>query len=177
MPGGRRAYPACRTALICLALAGRLSGEPDGEASVVAPVPIYDFWEGEDLAPARPNPPSIAEPLDAYRGVLLWAIGLYQTRIGPRSVKRCPFYVSCSDFARLAVQRCGPIAGTAMFIDRNLYREHPMASAYYPLREDAAGALKLDDGFFLQSCPSLGAGLGDQPPTGLPTIAEIGVGW
>ena len=78
-------------------------------------------------------------------GLIRW----YQRDISTRSISRCPFSISCSNYAARAVERHGLLVGVCLFIDRNLYRENAGMVARYSLVEGADGALRLDDGFFL----------------------------
>lgn len=77
------------------------------------------------------------------------SIGGYQESIGPRSISRCPFAISCSNYALQAVHLHGPVVGIMYFIDRNLYRENPGTPYMYPLIETESRVLKLDDSYFL----------------------------
>jgi len=76
-------------------------------------------------------------------------IKLYQKEISPQSISRCPFYISCSNYAYQAINRHGLIVGIAFFIDRNLYRENIESHLHYQLRETQFGVLKLDDSYYL----------------------------
>lgn len=78
-----------------------------------------------------------------------WLIGFYQRKLSTRSISRCPFYTSCSVFAKEAIRRRGAFLGISMFIDRYYFREHSHSFAYYGLRTRIDGKLKLDDHFFL----------------------------
>lgn len=112
-----------------------------------------ESWEAEDILPserlAGGEAPQIS-PFIALAGTL---IGFYQKEIGPLSVSRCPFHISCSEFARRAILKHGLVLGLALYIDRNLYRENSTTHWYYPYRETGAGVLKLDDGFYLSGPP------------------------
>lgn len=106
-------------------------------------------WEAEDVLSLERLAGGEAlqtSPFIALAGTL---IGFYQKEIGPRSVSRCPFHISCSEFARRAILKHGLVLGLALYIDRNLYRENSTTHWYYPYREAGAGLLKLDDGFYL----------------------------
>ena len=104
-------------------------------------------WEPEDLWALSDSGP--APPLTLSKAVGLSLIQWYQRKIATRSVSRCPFAISCSHYAALAVQRHGLLGAACLFIDRNLYRENPGMGARYPLVEQADGTLKLDDRFFI----------------------------
>lgn len=75
-------------------------------------------------------------------------ISIYQREISPHSISRCPFSISCSAFAKQAIDRYG-LLGLAKFIDRYYYRENREALVHYRLVEKSQGILKLDDSFFL----------------------------
>ena len=106
-------------------------------------------WEAEDLLPPGPLAGAEAPQTSPFIALAGSLIGFYQKEIGPQSVSRCPFYISCSEFARRAILRHGFVLGLALYIDRNLYRENSTTHWYYPYRETGAGVLKLDDGFYL----------------------------
>ncbi len=76
-------------------------------------------------------------------------ISLYQQEIGPKSVSRCPFFVSCSNYAYHAINHYGLVIGMALFIDRNFYRENVGSHLHYTYRETNSGVLKLDDSNYL----------------------------
>ncbi|MBT4360098.1 MAG: membrane protein insertion efficiency factor YidD [Candidatus Marinimicrobia bacterium] len=56
---------------------------------------------------------------------------LYQTKIGSKTIHRCPFEVSCSNFLIQSVENYGWIKGTALFIDRYFYRENKFVQTHY----------------------------------------------
>lgn len=76
-------------------------------------------------------------------------IKVYQTDISRNSISRCPFKISCSNFAREAISRYG-LVGFLMFIDRYYYRENMQSFSLYPLVDVGEGTLKLDDSFYMQ---------------------------
>ncbi len=92
--------------------------------------------------------------VEEYRGLpgalLSSAVEFYREDIGPESIERCPFLVSCSKFLVEAVRNYGFLLGLAAFIDRNMFRENPYAWGLYPLTVRRDGVLKLDDGHFLK---------------------------
>lgn len=107
-------------------------------------------WEPEDIVP-------ISSILDTTRdyvinpGILVAnkLIEFYQRKIAPQSISRCPFYISCSNYAYQALKKYGLIVGICIFIDRYFYRENPGSYLHYELRETESGVLKLDDAFYL----------------------------
>ncbi len=106
-------------------------------------------WEPEPaVVEATPvvEPPAFA-PL---REVASGAIGFYQRRIGPNSVSRCQYAVSCSRFAAGEIERHGLLVGLLYFLDRFYFREHTSALAQH--RDDVVrtpdGRLTIDDGAF-----------------------------
>lgn len=88
-----------------------------------------------------PNDPSHGPAAD----LLLLALDHYQHHIGPNSVSRCPFVLSCSHFAVRALQRFG-ILGLPMLLDRYLIRENTQAYDHYQHHIGDDGRLRLDDG-------------------------------
>lgn len=90
---------------------------------------------------------SLLERPPRYRPVtetLLALVSLYREEIGPRSVSRCPFVVSCSTLAKEELEEKG-ILGLFVFMDRYFYRENIGARRHYPLRPSNDGRLLLDD--------------------------------
>lgn len=65
-----------------------------------------------------------------------------------KSIHRCPFLISCSVYARRAIQEKGFLWGTVLFIDRYFYRENQEAYKHY-LRVERKGRILLDDSSFL----------------------------
>lgn len=130
------------TLILVLALEG-LAEENDSKVEVP--------WEPEEVSVdvphrLRPPPPALLKSLARP------AIHFYRRRIAVQSIDRCPFHISCSNFAERAVERFGLVRGVALFIDRHYFREHSGALHLYPLREARRNdriRLKLDDSFFL----------------------------
>ncbi|MBM4170158.1 MAG: membrane protein insertion efficiency factor YidD [Ignavibacteria bacterium] len=106
-------------------------------------------WEPDDLPRRGAKLPTAPNPARVFQDAALSLIGVYQNRIGPLSIHRCPYTPSCSNFARRAIERHGLFVGLCMFIDRNMYRENPGMFRHYNLRRLPGGVLKLDDQFFL----------------------------
>lgn len=106
---------------------------------------VVDSWEPEERGATSLQHPRKFSLLPAVADQL---ISLYQTKISPQSISRCPFKISCSMFAQRAIDRYG-IFGVAMFIDRYYYRENHEAFAHYTLVVTNQGILKLDDALFL----------------------------
>ncbi len=75
-------------------------------------------------------------------------IDYYQNQINPKSISRCPFDLSCSNYTAFSIQRYGFWGGAIRFIDRSQFREHQYSSLYYPLAVNSDGLLKLDDGYY-----------------------------
>ncbi len=82
-------------------------------------------------------------------------ITYYQTSISSNSVHRCPFQISCSQYACESIKTAGLGGGLTHFIDRYYYRENKDAFRHYPLAAQADGAIKLDDDFFLTGSSQL----------------------
>jgi hypothetical protein len=119
------------------------------------------------LCPAESAP----SPLARWdRSVALSLIRMYQRNISPKSVKRCPFNISCSQFATRSIERHGLVLGLVRFVDRFCFREHTAASLYYPLAVSSDGALRLDDAFFLdpEPPPASSASAADSVPLARP---------
>lgn len=144
----RRIAASDRHLTIVLALAAGLS-LPGAFLAAQVPVPQPDGWEpdaaGQALARRKPGQPEATVEVELARAL----IRFYQADISPDSISRCPFLVSCSNFALRAIESRGVVAGMLLFIDRIYFRENPDARLFYPVRRDARLFLKLDDTFFL----------------------------
>jgi len=107
-------------------------------------------WEREDLTPIYSSFDStekfVVKPTILCANML---IGFYQSNISTRSISRCPFYISCSNYAYIAINKYGLLPGICFFIDRNFYRENIASFYHYELRENDYGILKLDDSFYI----------------------------
>lgn len=106
---------------------------------------VEDSWEPEEWSAVAPHTPRSFSLLTEVSGLL---ISFYQTEISPQSISRCPFKISCSSFAKSAIEEYG-LFGLAMFIDRYYYRENHEVFAHYRLVVSKQGILKLDDAPFL----------------------------
>jgi hypothetical protein len=101
-------------------------------------------YEPEDLELSVPTrEPSGA--LGPISDVALAAIRFYQVKIGPNSISRCPYVVSCSAFAYDQVYRLG-FFGIPAIIDRMYYRENADTFNKYPKYVLPSGLIKHDDG-------------------------------
>ncbi len=56
---------------------------------------------------------------------------VYQTKIGTKTIHRCPFETSCSKFLEISVEEHGAVKGFALFLDRYFYRENIMIQQNY----------------------------------------------
>ncbi|MCK4791040.1 MAG: membrane protein insertion efficiency factor YidD [Desulfobacteraceae bacterium] len=110
-------------------------------------------WEPEDIVVSEAYlplpPPHFGLGVAIGEKLIHW----YQNRIASKSIHRCPYLISCSNYALRAVQERGLLVGSLYFIDRNLYRENPGIWQYYPLMETSDRGLKLDDTFYLTGPP------------------------
>ena len=57
----------------------------------------------------------------------------YQSKIGSKTIHRCPFQVSCSHFLNDSIRQHGALKGFALFLDRYFYRENTSISSNYAL--------------------------------------------
>ena len=108
-----------------------------------------ETWEPSDIHTVGSPVPVVARA-DIAQDIALDLIRLYQERISPASIGRCPFLVSCSNFAFRAIVRKGLVVGSIMFIDRFWYRENAAAFGCYGLARTDDGFLKIDDGEYLE---------------------------
>ena len=106
---------------------------------------VEDSWEPEERRTVASLP---LRSFSLLTEVSVLLISFYQTEISPQSISRCPFKISCSTFAKRAIEEYG-LFGLAMFIDRYYYRENHEVFAHYRLVVSKEGILKLDDAPFL----------------------------
>jgi Putative membrane protein insertion efficiency factor len=99
-------------------------------------------FEAEDLEPAPIVEASHA--LGPITDLALIAIRYYQVEIGPNSISRCPYSVSCSVFAHEHIRREG-LFGIPAFIDRAFYRENAATFLIYPRAIQPNGQIRYDD--------------------------------
>ena len=108
-----------------------------------------EAWEPDALVGTPVFPGTGLSEQALHPEIAIDLIRFYQANIGPNSVSRCPFLISCSNFALQAIEKYGFLPGILLFIDRIYYRENPHAAFYYPKRRNNQNYLKLDDSFFL----------------------------
>lgn len=106
-------------------------------------------WEPEDIKPIYEFNAEMEFKISPFAILADNLITYYQKKISPNSISRCPFYISCSNFADQAIDKFGLPMGILLFIDRNFYRENIAAFKHYELREDGSGRLRLDDSFYI----------------------------
>lgn len=136
-------YRIVLTAVLMLCIGSSLL---DAQENIPEIVP----WEPEDVVPLYAFTDTLKEhAVSPCVYIAMKLIRFYQTDISTKSVSRCPFYISCSNYTMLAVQKYGLMVGICFFIDRNLYRENIASSMHYELRETRTGVLKLDDSYYL----------------------------
>ncbi|MGA2764556.1 MAG: membrane protein insertion efficiency factor YidD [Spirochaetia bacterium] len=109
------------------------------------PAPAEDPYEPGERTPVllssvRPGPSAME-----------WLFGFYQDVLEYNTIHRCPFYTTCSYFAKEQVEKRGFILGTLFFIDRYIYRENMAAFFLYPLKQNKDGIYKLNDDYFLEN--------------------------
>jgi len=114
-------------------------------AQADSPEPELTAWESEDIEQGEEEELPSAPAFSPLRSLELYFIRYYQKKISVNTISRCPFHVSCSNYAYQAIEKYGPYIGICIFIDRTFYRENPGAYFYYPLKENQEGSLKLDD--------------------------------
>ncbi len=106
-------------------------------------------WEPFEAQPKQPDFWCHTTAFDPVGMLAAAALNYYNTHVSPKSIARCPFKISCSAFARKAINKYGFFLGSAMFFDRFLYREHKHAIEYYKKTLTDEGVLKLNDTLYL----------------------------
>lgn len=107
-------------------------------------------WESNEiktLSEAFQNDSKLMNDRD--EGLLQWALNFYQEKQSNKTIHRCSFYISCSDYLPKALEIHGFPFGLFVFFDRYFYRENKAAFTYYPLKKRPDGVYKLDDEYFL----------------------------
>ncbi len=92
----------------------------------------------------------VAQP-PARRSFLGKALDFYHTKLEYNTIRRCPFLITCSNFAYMQIEKRGLLLGTLYFIDRHYYRENFDAFAIYPMKQNSEGIYKLDDNFYVEN--------------------------
>ena len=93
----------------------------------------------------KQNPKFISNPIDLIYTSL---IEFYQSKISDKTIQRCPFYISCSNFTKIAINEYGSFWGILYFIDRNFYRENIAMNKHYFLHKKGR-FIKYDDSYYL----------------------------
>jgi putative component of membrane protein insertase Oxa1/YidC/SpoIIIJ protein YidD len=108
-----------------------------------------EAWEPDVLGGGLSGTPAAKPEISMDADLAIQLIRFYQTDINTNSVSRCPFSVSCSNFALQAIGRYGFGTGILFFIDRIYFREHQAAYLYYPNKRNERNQTRLDDTYFL----------------------------
>jgi hypothetical protein len=116
---------------------------------------LFSQTAGEDAWEPGEGKINLLRPQEVVRApsslpdmILLPAISLYRSSLSGRSVSRCPFEISCSRFASMAIERHG-FLGYLIFMDRYFYRENAAAFSLYTRKSTPNNTIKLDDKIFL----------------------------
>ena len=120
-------------------------------ATVRAQVIESEPWEPQDIYSAAPVSHTGNTGTSFLSPIGNFLISAYQDNARTTSQSRCPFYISCSRFAKESIAVYG-IFGAFMFIDRYFYREHTAMRLYYSYRATPGGILKLDDEDYRHLC-------------------------
>lgn len=105
-------------------------------------------WEAEDIYLKEDIDSIIStSTLNVMMKPVDIVINLYQMDITGNSIQRCPFKISCSNFAKIAIKKHG-VLGILIFLDRYFFRENISAYINYNFVL-TKGVLKLDDSFYL----------------------------
>jgi putative component of membrane protein insertase Oxa1/YidC/SpoIIIJ protein YidD len=83
-------------------------------------------------------------------GITRALFGTYRVVLSSQDLPVCGFTPSCSRFSQRAIDRCGPLQGALLSLDR-LLRDHPLALPFYPRAAD--GHLKDDPDRYCLTAP------------------------
>ncbi len=78
------------------------------------------------------------------KGLLLRLIAFYQRRISPHLPDACRYIPSCSEYARVAIQRYGAARGTWMGFKRIMRCNPLFKGGYDPVPEQPDGSIRRD---------------------------------
>jgi Putative membrane protein insertion efficiency factor len=107
----------------------------------------WDVWEAEDLTASSVASDDRSFALGPINELMLAAIAYYQVEIGPNSISRCPYLVSCSVYASHAIGEYG-LFGLPIFFDRYFFRENADTFTKYPRYILPSGVIRYDDAAF-----------------------------
>lgn len=77
-------------------------------------------WTSDELRDVHRGGVALGEPRSVLARPLVWAVRLYQRTISPVLGPVCGFYPSCSAYGVTALERHGPLRGTALTVWRVL---------------------------------------------------------
>jgi putative component of membrane protein insertase Oxa1/YidC/SpoIIIJ protein YidD len=83
-------------------------------------------------------------------GITRALFGTYHVVLSSQDLPVCGFTPSCSHFSQRAIDRCGPLQGALLSLDR-LLRDHPLALPFYPRSAD--GHMKDDPERYCLTAP------------------------
>ncbi len=83
-------------------------------------------------------------------GITRALFGTYRVVLSSQDLPVCGFTPSCSRFSQRAIDRCGPLQGALLSLDR-LLRDHPLALPFYPRAAD--GHMKDDPDRYCLTAP------------------------
>jgi putative component of membrane protein insertase Oxa1/YidC/SpoIIIJ protein YidD len=83
-------------------------------------------------------------------GISRALFGTYRLVLSSQDLPVCGFTPSCSRFSERVIDRCGPLQGALLSLDR-LLRDHPLALPFYPRAAD--GHLKDDPDRYCLTAP------------------------
>ena len=83
-------------------------------------------------------------------GITRALFGTYRVVLSSQDLPVCGFSPSCSRFSQRAIDRCGPLQGALLSLDR-LLRDHPLALPFYPRAAD--GHMKDDPDRYCLTAP------------------------
>jgi hypothetical protein len=110
---------------------------------------VINAWEPEEeLSHFNTYEPSDISFSVLFTHTANTLITYYQTTLSTNSIRRCPYKISCSNFAKEAIKRYY-IFGVHAIVDRYFFRENSEMFAHYKPVQIENGVIKLDDAFFL----------------------------
>jgi len=121
---------------ILAAAPGRALAADDETPQLWDPAQAVSFLLGSP-GPRRDAGEEPARPWDGAlgAGITRALFGTYHVVLSSQDLPVCGFSPSCSRFSQRAIDRCGPLQGALLSLDR-LLRDHPLALPFYPRAPD-----------------------------------------
>ena len=157
---GRRTWRGAALAFVAAVSVVTVVGVAAGRAMAAEDDDTPQLWEPQQAVAFLLGTPGSkpegddqgARPWDGAlgAGITLALFGTYRVVLSSQDLPVCGFAPSCSRFSQRVIDRCGPLQGALLSLDR-LLRDHPLALSFYPRGAD--GRLKDDPDRYCLTAP------------------------